>query len=210
MGEVDQPAWMGSHDIPRITLLSRIEQIVDREGQRQGLSPGGRDEAYGRVLRALLRRAGAEVFSEDSDRSHVVHLVRLRTRELVRRLKWNGTCPVDPAVLDTIPAPESGNGPDAEVKATLRSALLRLAPEDTRILVMVFWCECGFSEIAKSLGFPHHEPVRRRLRRALGALCVALRAGPTASAESPDPGLDSIIERADCARVCPRRPCPWT
>lgn len=210
MGEVGKSVQAGPRHLRWRVLLRRVTNLVRSEGRRQGLGPAGRDEAYGRVLRDLLRRTASDSSSNQADVSHLSRLVRWRTSEVARRQKWNAARSTDPAVLDRLPAPESEADIDPVLQAALHRALLHLRPEEARILVMTYWCAFGAREIARTGCFPHHEDVRRRFRHALSNMHVALESDETIPIAAPDPGIARVIEWAACSLRCPREHCAWS
>ncbi len=132
-------------------------------------------------------RAYAQIGSYDPSRSFKTWLFSIANHHCIdrlrrRRLTWLSIdaddLPPHPALQEPSPGPEE-LAARHETQAAMQALLKRLAPEDRSVIVMRYWYDLSYEEIAQATRTTV-SAVKSRLHRARGSLGEML-------ADSPDP-----------------------
>ena len=104
-----------------------------------------------------------------------------------RRLTWlsieDETLPPHPALQEQTPGPEE-QAVRHEQSAAIQAVLAKLAPDDRAVIVMRYWYDMSYEEIAESTRATV-SAVKSRLHRARGALAEMMKTSPARSPRRP-------------------------
>ena len=104
-----------------------------------------------------------------------------------RRLTWlsieDETLPPHPALQEQTPGPEE-QAVRHEQSAAIQAVLAKLAPDDRAVIVMRYWYDMSYEEIAESTRATV-SAVKSRLHRARGALAEMMKTRPAKAPRRP-------------------------
>jgi RNA polymerase sigma-70 factor (ECF subfamily) len=136
-------------------------------------------------------RAYAQLHSYDSSRSFKTWLFSIASHHCIdrlrkRRLIWlsidDEALHPHPALRERTPGPEE-QSMRREQSEAVQALLARLAPEDRKVIVMRYWYDLSYEEIAQTTGTTV-SAVKSRLHRARGFIAEMMK---SAQAESKAP-----------------------
>lgn len=145
---------------------------------------GDAQEAEDAAQEAFLR-AYAQLRRYDPTRSFKTWLFSIASHYCIdllrkRRLTWlsidDEALPPHPALREPSPGPEETTS-RREQSAAVHALLARLAPEDRGAIVMRYWYDLSYEEIAEATGATVSS-VKSRLHRARGALAEMMASAP--------------------------------
>jgi RNA polymerase sigma-70 factor, ECF subfamily len=144
-------------------------------------------------------RAYSQLASYDANRSFKTWLFSIANHHCIdrlrkRRLTWlsiDDDLPPHPALQEQAPGPEEASV-RREQAAAIQALLSRLPPEDRSVVVMRYWYDLSYEEIAESTRTTV-SAVKSRLHRARGHLGDLL----AAQARAPRPAPRSPALRAE-------------
>jgi len=136
-------------------------------------------------------RAYSQLSSYDPTRSFKTWLFSIANHHCIdrlrkRRLTWlslDDTLPPHPALQEQAPGPEDASVRREQTEA-LQALLAKLSPDDRGVIVMRYWYDFSYEEIAEATRTTV-SAVKSRLHRARGSLAEMIQAG----ARSPRPAL---------------------
>jgi len=146
---------------------------------------GEAGEAEESAQEAFLR-AYTQLRSYDPTRSFKTWLFSIASHYCIdrlrkRRLIWlsiDEPLPPHPALQEQTPGPEDANV-RREQRDAIQALLAKLPPEDRKVIVMRYWSDLSYEEIATATRATV-SAVKSRLHRARGALAEQLKATPGA------------------------------
>ncbi len=104
-----------------------------------------------------------------------------------RRLTWlsieDETLPPHPALQEQTPGPEE-QAMRHEQSAAIQAVLAKLAPDDRAVIVMRYWYDMSYEEIAAATRATV-SAVKSRLHRARGALAEMMKTSPAKAPRRP-------------------------
>ena len=157
---------------------------------------GEAGEAEEAAQEAFLR-AYAQLRRYDPTRSFKTWLFSIASHYCIdrlrkRRLTWlsieDEALPPHPALQEQTPSPEELTVRH-EQSAAIQKLLARLAPEDRSVIVMRYWYDLSYEEVAEATGATV-SAVKSRLHRARGAMAEMLHSAP---AHRPIPAARSAL-----------------
>lgn len=128
-------------------------------------------------------RAYAQLHSYDPSRSFKTWLFSIASHHCIdrlrkRRLTWlsieDEQLPPHPALQEQTPGPEE-QSVRREQSEVIQAMLAKLAPEDRNVIVMRYWYDYSYEEIAQTMGATV-SAVKSRLHRARGYVAEMLKA----------------------------------
>jgi RNA polymerase sigma-70 factor (ECF subfamily) len=140
-------------------------------------------------------RAYAQLASYDPSRSFKTWLFSIANHHCIdrlrkRRLTWlsiDDDLPPHPALQEQAPGPEEATV-RREQSEMLQALLSRLPPDDRAVLVMRYWYDLSYEEIAEATGATV-SAVKSRLHRARGSLGEMLPGAARAARPAPRAAL---------------------
>jgi RNA polymerase sigma-70 factor (ECF subfamily) len=145
---------------------------------------GEANEAEDAAQEAFLR-AYAQLRRYDPTRPFKTWLFAIASHYCIdvlrkRRLTWlsidDEALPPHPALQEPAPGPEE-MASRREQSAVMQTLLARLSPEDRSVIVMRYWYDLSYEEIAEATGATV-SAVKSRLHRARGAMAEMMTAEP--------------------------------
>ena len=152
---------------------------------------GNADEAEESAQEAFLR-AYTQLGSYDPTRSFKTWLFSIASHYCIdrlrkRRLVWlsieDENLPPHPALQEQTPGPEETTVRREQTEAIQR-VLAKLAPDDRAVIVMRYWHDMSYEEIAESTRATV-SAVKSRLHRARGTLAEMIKTTPVKPAARP-------------------------
>jgi RNA polymerase sigma-70 factor (ECF subfamily) len=136
-------------------------------------------------------RAYSQLGSYDPGRSFKTWLFSIGSHHCIdrlrkRRLTWlslDDDLPPHPALREDTPGPEEANE-RREHSEAVQAMLARLAPDDRAVIVMRYWHDLSYEEMAEATRTTV-SAVKSRLHRARGALGALMEAPGSRAAKAP-------------------------
>jgi len=142
-------------------------------------------------------RAYSQLASYDPTRPFKTWLFSIANHHCIdrlrkRRLTWlsleDDDLPPHPALQEQAPGPEAASV-QREQREAMQALLARLAPDDRSVIVMRYWYDLSYDEIAEATRTTV-SAVKSRLHRARGSLAeMVKKSGAAASRPAPQPAL---------------------
>lgn len=145
---------------------------------------GEAGEAEDAAQEAFLR-AYSQLHSYDPARSFKTWLFSIASHHCIdrlrkRRLTWlsieDEQLPPHPALQEQTPGPEE-QSVRREQSEVIQALLAKLAPEDRNVIVMRYWYDYSYEEIAQTTGATV-SAVKSRLHRARGVIAEMMKGAP--------------------------------